>query len=126
VIDKWFGLQAASDLPDTVERLVALSNHPDFNLTNPNRVRSLLGTFGVLNPVNFHRSDGAGYRFLTDHLLDIDPLNSQVASRLVDPMLKWRRLEPGRGGRLRLELERVAALEGLSKGLREKVEKALS
>ena len=126
VIDKWFGLQAASDLPDTVERLVALSKHTDFVLTNPNRARSLLGTFGVLNPAHFHRSDGAGYRFLTDHLLDIDPLNPQVASRLVDPMLKWRRLEPGRGDRLRLELERVAALEGLSRGLREKVEKALA
>ena len=125
VIDKWFSLQAVSDVPDAVERIVVLSTHQDFVLKNPNRARSLLGAFGALNPAHFHRADGAGYRFLTEQVLEIDPLNPQVASRLIDPMLKWRRLEHGRGHRLRIELERVAATEGLSKGLREKVAKAL-
>ncbi|MBM63637.1 MAG: aminopeptidase N [Acidobacteria bacterium] len=126
VIDKWFSLQAASDLPDTVERLMKLSKHEDFVLKNPNRARSLFGAFGSLNHAHFHRQDGAGYRFLTDHLLEIDLLNPQVASRLFDPMLKWRRLERDRGKRMRIELERMAATEGLSRGLREKVDKALS
>ena len=125
VINKWFTLQAISDLPDTVERLVLLAKHPDFTLNNPNRARSLLGAFGAMNSAHFHREDGAGYRFLADHLIELDSLNPQIASRMVDSLLKWKRLEPTRRELMRAELERVASKEGLSKDVSEKAEKAL-
>jgi aminopeptidase N len=118
-------LQAISDLPDTVERLVLLAKHPDFTLNNPNRARSLLGAFGAMNSAHSHREDGAGYRFLADHLIELDSLNPQIASRMVDSLLKWKRLEPTRRELMRAELERVASKEGLSKDVSEKAEKAL-
>jgi aminopeptidase N len=126
VIDKWFALQALSDLDDTVERVSELAKHPDFTLKNPNRAHSLLGYFGMVNNAHFHRSDGAGYRFLTDHLIEMDSLNPQVASRLVTPLLKWKSLEPVRRELMRAELERIGSKEDLSKDVREKVSKALA
>ena len=32
--------------PDTVDQVLKLAQHPDFTMTNPNRLRSLAGTFG--------------------------------------------------------------------------------
>jgi len=126
VIDKWFALQAVSDRADTVERVMELAEHPDFTLKNPNRARALLGHFGMANAAHFHRPDGAGYRFLTDHLIEMDSLNPQIASRLITPLLKWKSLEPARRELMRAELERIAAKEDLSKDVREKVGKALA
>ena len=45
VLDKWMGLQAGSSRADTVERVRALMNHPAFDISNPNRVRALVGAF---------------------------------------------------------------------------------
>ncbi|MCH2107000.1 MAG: aminopeptidase N [Planctomycetes bacterium] len=126
VIDKWFALQAVSDREDTVERVMELAKHPDFTLKNPNRARSLLGHFGMANAAHFHRPDGAGYRFLTDHLIEMDSLNPQIASRLITPLLKWKSLEPTRRELMKAELERIAAKGDLSKDVREKVGKALA
>ena len=126
VINKWFTLQAVSDRDDTVECVAALAKHPDFTLKNPNRARSLIGHFGMANAAHFHRPDGAGYRFLTDHLLELDSLNPQIASRLITPLLKWKSLEPVRRELMKTELERIAAKEDLSKDVREKVGKALA
>ncbi|MFP6640135.1 MAG: aminopeptidase N, partial [Myxococcota bacterium] len=64
VIDKWFSMQALSTREDTLDRVLALSEHPDFNLRNPNRLRSLVNSFCAGNQVRFHRPDGAGYAFL--------------------------------------------------------------
>ncbi len=125
VIDKWFALQAMADLPDTVERMVELAKHPDFQLTNPNRARSLLGVFSTMNPSHFHRPDGAGYRFLTDHLIELDSLNPQVTARQVDALLRWKRLEPCRRDLMRAQLERLAGTKDLSRDVSEKVGKAL-
>jgi aminopeptidase N len=55
VIDKWFALQAAAVRPDTVEALKKLRSHPDFNIRNPNRVRSLYAAFRHEQPSLFPR-----------------------------------------------------------------------
>ena len=125
VIDKWFTMQAVSERDDAVECVIALSKHPDFTLKNPNRARSLLGYFGMANAAHFHRPDGAGYRFLTDHLIEIDSLNPQIASRLITPLLRWKTLEPVRRELMKAELKRIAAKDNLSKDVHEKVSKAL-
>jgi aminopeptidase N len=36
VLNKWFMMQALADLPDVLERVKKLKEHPDFTLKNPN------------------------------------------------------------------------------------------
>jgi aminopeptidase N len=105
--------------------VVALSNHPDFNLANPNRARSLLFAFAAGNPVAFHRADGEAYRFVGDRVMELDAINPQVASRIVSSFNQWRRFEPGRRALMKAELERIAGHSGISKDVSEIVDRAL-
>jgi aminopeptidase N len=125
VLDKWFSLQAQSSRIDTLERVERLMGHPRFSLTNPNRVRALIGAFAIGNPLRFHAADGAGYHFLADRILELDPLNPQIASRLLYPMTRWRRYDDHRQGLMRDQLERVLEVEGLSNDVYEVVSKSL-
>lgn len=125
VLDKWFALQAAAQRPDTVDQVLSLAKHPDFVMTNPNRLRSLAGTFGA-NHWAFHSDDGRGYAFLADMIIAADKLNPQVAARLVPPFGRWRRFEPKRAALMRAALERIVATPGLSKDVFEQVSKSLA
>jgi aminopeptidase N len=125
VVDKWFSVQAQSSAPDTVERVRALCGHPAFTLRNPNRVRSLVGAFATSNAFHFHAADGAGYAFLADRVLELDPLNPQVAARLAASLSSWRRYDPGRQALMKQQLERIAGAERLSKDVYEIVERTL-
>ncbi len=124
VIDKWFTIQALSLRPDTLAAVEALSRHPDFTLSNPNRARSLIGAFGM-NQRRFHEAGGAGYRFLADQVLKLDALNPQTAARMVTPLGRWKRYDEGRGAMMRAELQRIMAHAGLSKDVFEMVSKSL-
>jgi aminopeptidase N len=125
VIDKWFGLQAAAQRPDTLDQVQRLVDHADFTLANPNRARSLIGSF-AMNQWAFHRRGGQGYRFLADMIIAIDRLNPQVAARLVPPLGRWRRFDEDRAAPMRAELERVLKSAGLSKDVYEQVSKSLA
>src|SRR5438270_1013435 len=125
VLDKWFALQAAAQRSDTVDQVLKLAQHPDFVMTNPNRLRALTGTFGANHWV-FHSPDGRGYAFLADMIVAADKLNPQVAARLVPPFGRWRRFEPKRAELMREALERIGATPGLSKDVFEQVSKSLA
>ncbi|HEY8433205.1 MAG TPA: aminopeptidase N [Sphingomicrobium sp.] len=125
VLDKWFALQAAAQRADTVDEVLKLAKHPDFVITNPNRLRSLAGTFAG-NHWAFHSADGRGYAFIADMIIAADKLNPQVAARLVPPLGRWRRFEPKRAALMRQALERIAATAGLSKDVYEQVTKSLA
>ncbi|HWC55375.1 MAG TPA: aminopeptidase N, partial [Sphingomicrobium sp.] len=125
VLDKWFALQAAAQRHDTVDQVVKLAQHPDFVMTNPNRLRSVAGTFGG-NHWAFHSADGRGYAFLADMIIAADKLNPQIAARMVPPFGRWRRFEPKRAAMMREALERIAAAPGLSKDVYEQVTKSLA
>ena len=125
VLDKWFALQAAAQRTDTVDKVLELAKHPDFVMTNPNRLRSVAGTFGA-NHWAFHSADGRGYAFLADMIIAADQLNPQVAARMVPPFGRWRRFEPKRAAMMRDALERIAAAPGLSKDVYEQVTKSLA
>ena len=125
MLDKWFALQASAQRPDTVDEVLKLAQHPDFVITNPNRLRSLAGVFGV-NHWAFHSADGRGYAFLADMIIAADKLNPQVAARLVPPLGRWRRFEPARAALMKAELERIVATPGLSKDVFEQVSKSLA
>lgn len=124
VVDKWFALQAGSLHPQAIEHVKALAQHPDFTLKNPNRVRSLYMVFAA-NPAAFHGADGEGYRLLADLIIALDPVNAQTAARFVPPLGRWRRIEPQRAALMRAELERIAAVPGLSRDTAEQVSRSL-
>jgi aminopeptidase N len=125
VVDKWLALQASAPLPGTLARIEALTQHPSFDWKNPNKFRSLIGVLAMGNPVVFHSRDGSGYRFVTDWLIKLDALNPQTTARVAGAFETWRRYDKARQGLMRAELERMAALEGLSKNTREIVERIL-
>ena len=126
VIDKWFAVQAASILPDTMDRVEALSRHRNFSMENPNRIRALTGVFSTQNPVNFHRSDGRGYRFLSDQILALDPKNPQISARLASGFSQWKRYDVKRQALMENELDRIIKTPLLSKDTYEIVTKALA
>jgi aminopeptidase N len=125
VLDKWFRMQAMASTASAFDRVVALSRHPDFTLTNPNRARALLHAFAAGNPVGFHRPDGAAYRFIADQVLELDAINPQVAARIVGSFNQWKRYEPGRSSLMKAELERIGSHSTVSKDVAEIVERAL-
>jgi aminopeptidase N len=125
VIDAWFAAQAQSPQASTLKRVEALTHHPLFALTAPNKVRALIGTFAAANPVQFNRPDGAGYTFITNHVLALDRLNPQIAARMLGAFRSWRALESGRRGRARKALQRVAKAKNLSSDVQEIVSKML-
>ncbi len=124
VVDKWFSIQAQSPAADALGRVLGLTAHPAFDQKNPNRLRSLVGAFATANPVRFHDPSGAGYRFLADQILAVDPFNPMTAARLVDPLGGWKRYKPELGAMMRAELERIAGHEGISKNVLELAAKA--
>ena len=125
VLDKWFALQAAAQRRDTIDQVLKLAQHPDFTMSNPNRLRSLAGTFAG-NHWAFHTPDGRGYAFVAEMIIAADKLNPQVAARMVPPLGRWRRFEPKRSAMMRQALERIAATPGLSKDVYEQVTKSLA
>ena len=124
VVNQWLQLQAAMPGEDALQRVTALLSHPDFDLRNPNRVRALVGTFANQNPVNFHRPDGGGYRFLADRVAELNAINPQIAARLLTPLTRWRHYT-GREQLMRAELQRLAELPQLSPDVFEVVDKSL-
>ena len=124
VIDKWFTVQALSTRADTLDRVKALMGHKDFTLSNPNRLRSLIGAFAA-NQRRFHAADGAGYRLLADQLLAVDRLNPQSAARLAVPLGRWKRFEDVRGALMKAQLQRITGTSGVSKDVMEMATRAL-
>src|SRR5262249_57822189 len=90
-------------------RVKALTKHPAFSFANPNRVRALIHAFALANQKEFNRADGAGYDFIVDTVLALDPKNPQVVARLLSALKSWRVLEPGRRARAEAALRRGAA-----------------
>ena len=125
VLDKWFTVQALATRDDTIETVEALARHPDFTLSNPNRMRSLVGAFAA-NQRAFHDRSGRGYRFLADMIVAVDALNPQTSARLVPPLGRWRRFDEGRAELMKAELARILAHPGLSKDVFEQVSKSLA
>ncbi|MDE9551124.1 aminopeptidase N [Xenorhabdus bovienii] len=125
VMDKWFALQATNPAFDALDKVRSLMNNRSFSLSNPNRVYSLLRTFFANNLVAFHAEDGRGYQFLQEVLTELNSRNPQVASRLIEPLIRWKRYDEARQSLMRATLEQLKVLENLSGDLFEKITKAL-
>jgi aminopeptidase N len=106
VLNKWFGVQAAADLPNLLDHVKALKSHPDFLMNNPNRARSLISVFAG-NMLHFHASDGQGYKFIADCIIELDKMNGQVAARMATSFSQWRRFDDQRQALIKAELQRI-------------------
>jgi aminopeptidase N len=124
VLDKWFTAQALSTRSDTVDAVARLAEHPDFTLSNPNRLRALVGAFAA-NQRAFHEPSARGYRFVADMILEVDKLNPQTAARLVPALGRWRRFDEARAELMKAELHRIVDTAGLSKDVFEQASKSL-
>ncbi len=128
VLDKWFALQAgAPDRNGNVLPVVRqLMQHPDFNIRNPNRARSVIFSYCSANPGGFHRNDAAGYVFWSERVMELDAINPQVAARLARALDRWKKLAEPLRGAAREAIARVAAKPDLSNDVREVVTRALA
>lgn len=126
VMDKWFVLQATSPAANVMRNVRQLLNHRSFTMSNPNRVRSLVGAFASANPAAFHAKDGSGYKFLVEMLTDLNTRNPQVAARMVEPLIRLKRYDEDRQAMMRQALEQLLELDKLSGDLYEKITRALN
>jgi aminopeptidase N len=126
VVDKWFSLQALANRDAIFDDLAMLRKHPDFNIKNPNRVRSLYTAFAINNPVKFHDPSGKGYAFLRDAIIELNTINPQIAARMVTPLREWRRYTPALQAQMKAALEAVLATPNLSGDVFEVVSKSLN
>ena len=121
----WFQIQSASAQKNTLSRVKKLLKHPLFNIRNPNKVRSVIGSFCSSNLVNFHEANGAGYDFLENHIKMLNEINPQIGARLVVPLTRWRQYIAPHSILMRRALQRLSELPNLSKDISEIVLKSL-
>ncbi len=126
VMDKWFSLQATAPLPGAADRVRKLMEHPRFSITNPNKVRALIGAFAMGNQTGFHAADGSGYAFLAEQIIRLNGLNPQIAARLIGPLGRWRKFDAARQSQIRAALTDIAATPDLAPDLFEVVSKSLA
>ena len=125
VMNLWLQIQATNSQAGGLARVEALMRHSAFTMSNPNKVRSLIGGFCNANLVNFHSIDGAGYRFLREQILSLNKTNPQVAARLVTPLTRWKAFAAPHSELMRSELQAIADEPGLVKDLYEIATKSL-
>jgi aminopeptidase N len=126
VIDKWFSLQATIPESGTLDRVKSLMKHKAFSFNNPNRMRSLTGSFAAMNPTQFNAEDGSGYDFIAGIVLELDGKNPQVAARLLSAFKSWRTMESKRRGRAKAALRHVAGAAKLSPDVKDIAERLLA
>ena len=125
VMDKWFSIQASIPGEHAVERVQTLLGHPGFSISNPNKVRSVIGVFSMMNPTGFHTADGSGYRLHADQVIALDALNPQMAARMAGSFNSWTRYDENRRNLMQAELKRIAAVQNLSPDVSEIVSNAI-
>ena len=126
VLDKWLMLNAIAPDDGVVARIGAILASPDFPRSNPNRMRALVGGFGMSNPAQFARADGAGFRFVTGAVAGMDTINPQVAARLLTAFRVWRSFEPSRRGTAESALLALKASGPLSRNVSEILDRTLA
>lgn len=125
VVDKWFSLQAIANRSEIFDDFAKLRQHQDFNIKNPNRVRSLYSAFAINNPVKFHDPSGQGYALLRDVIIELNEINPQIAARQVVPLREWRRYTPTLQSHMKEALQSIIDTPNLSNDVYEVVSKSL-
>ncbi|MFY0690888.1 MAG: aminopeptidase N [Paracoccaceae bacterium] len=125
VVDKWFTMQVGTArLSRAPARAEEMTRHPDFDMTNPNRFRSVFGALAA-NTAGFHDPSGAGYALMADWLIRLDAKNPQTTARMTSVFETWKRYDADRQDLIKTALRRIAATEGLSRDTTEMVGRIL-
>lgn len=124
VILDWFRLQCSHPDVGNLDRVQHLLAHAQFDMKNPNKVRSVIGAFAN-NMAQFHQEDGSGYAFLAQKVCDLDKINPQIASRMVNPLTQAHRYGDDQAKAMVKQLEYIKSSGKLSSDLFEVVTKAL-
>ena len=119
VLDKWFSAQALLDDESVIDNIKELLNHKDFSITNPNKVRALIGTFIGQNTAQFNNPTGSGYEFLTQMIIKLNKVNPQIGARLAKQFSQWRKFDNKRQALIEEQLTQILSLEDLSKDIYE-------
>jgi len=125
VFDKWASLQASRPTETVFAHITQVLSCGQFSFSNPNRVRAVYGAFSRLNPSQFHRADGQGYRLLAEIVAKLDDSNPQLAARLITPLLSWRRYPAAAQQLMQQQLQQLKVKTTISNDLFEKVSKSL-
>jgi aminopeptidase N len=125
VMNLWLQVQAANSQLGGLQRVEELEAHSSFTLSNPNKIRSLIGGFCNANLVNFHNPDGSGYEFLKKRILTLHSRNPQVAARLMTPLTRWKKFPEPNSSQMREALQVIADEQGLVKDIYEIAIKSL-
>jgi aminopeptidase N len=67
-------------VPTALAEVRELMSLPSFSMTNPNRVRAVVGAFTMLNHKAFHAADGSGYEFIAQSVIDLDKVTAAHAA----------------------------------------------
>jgi len=126
VIDKWFSLQVSHANPEAAaDQVRLLTEHPDFDMKNPNRFRATFGAL-AMSPASFHHASGKGYALLADWLIKLDAMNPQTTARMCTAFETWRRYDASRQTLMKAALERILATPNLSRDTTEMVSRILA
>ncbi|CUJ89903.1 Aminopeptidase N [Shimia thalassica] len=121
VMDKWFSLQIMQAKPDQVAEVTKrLTQHPDFDMKNPNRFRAVMGALSM-HHAGFHHKNGAAYALLAEWLIKLDPVNPQTTARMCSAFQTWKRYDPARQTMMSAELDRIANTKDLSRDTNEMI-----
>jgi aminopeptidase N len=121
-MDKWFSLQSQSQLPDTIDNVANLLNHPSFDKENPNKLYSLVRAF-TANPIYFNTD--AGYNFIAEEIIRIDSFNPGVAGRIANGFSSIANYESKYQTLVKPQLQKIMAKENLSRDVYEIISKTL-
>ena len=121
VMDKWFSAQAISSLT-SVRDIRNLMKHELFTIKNPNRVRSVIGSFSQ-NYIQFHCQDG--YELMSEVVIELDDLNPQIAARFAGIFNHWRRFVPKYSKLQELQIKSIIDRDKISKDVFEIVQSAI-
>jgi aminopeptidase N len=122
VMDKWFSAQSVSSLT-SVDDVKSLMKHELFTMKNPNRVRSVIGSFSQ-NTSQFHCQEG--YELLSEVIIELDELNPQIAARFAGIFNHWRRFAPRYSELQEIQIQSIIDREKISKDVFEIVQSAIS
>jgi aminopeptidase N len=123
-VNQWLSVQATVPQESTLSKVKALMEHDCFSITNPNKVRALIGAF-TQNLVAFHQASGEGYAFLTEQVIKLNAINPQIAARIITPLTRWNKYDDARQKMICLYLKKIQQTPNLSKDVYEVVSKSL-
>ncbi|MCY4045952.1 MAG: aminopeptidase N [Cellvibrionales bacterium] len=124
VVNSWLQIQSTAPRAETLKHIQQLQSHPAYDPNNPNKIRALIGGF-CSNTQAFHQTTGLGYQFLAEEIFRIDQINPQIASRLVAPLTRYKKLAANPAEKMQKQIEWLS-MQTLSKDLTEVITKSLT